>query len=125
MKFFVVKTFVLTSLLVMTQGDHCSDTLKDLLVKVQELEEAIKKAIPAEEPQASELQINESGFAVGGKIVALPGLSYPERIKIHWMNFVEGDDVRDGTAWTMITKSDALNETDFTINVSKLYINLY
>ena len=115
MKLFLVETFLLTFILVSIQGDYCSDTLKDLLVKVQELEEAIKKGIPAEELQTSQ---PDSGFAIGGRIVALPGLTFPKTVKIHWMNFVEGDDIRDGTAWTLITKSDVVNETNFAINVS-------
>ena len=43
----------------------------------------------------------------------------PKSVKIHWMNFMEGDDVRDGTAFKMITESNDINETNFKISVSK------
>ena len=42
----------------------------------------------------------------------------PRSVKIHWMNFMEGDDVRDGTAFKMITESNDINETNFKISVS-------
>ena len=56
-------------------------------------------------------------FEVRGTVAALPGLEIPKSVKIHWMNFVEGDDVRDGTAWTWITKSDEITNSSFNIKV--------
>ena len=45
----------------------------------------------------------------------------PRGVKIHWMNFLEGDDVRDGTAFKRITESNDITETNFEISVSKTH----
>merc|ERR1719445_905663 len=40
----------------------------------------------------------------GSIFKAKPNYSTPRGVKIQWMNFMEGDDVRDGTAFKMITR---------------------
>ena len=77
-------------------------------------------------PDASE--INQGGspspssqdfWSFEGSIFkAKPEYFTPRGVKIHWMNFMEGDDVRDGTAFKMITESNDINETNFKISVS-------
>ena len=44
--------------------------------------------------------------------------STPRSVRIQWMNFLEGDDVRDGTAFNMTMESNKIDETNFMISVS-------
>ena len=44
--------------------------------------------------------------------------STPRGVRIQWMNFLEGDDVRDGTAFNMTMESNKIDETNFMISVS-------
>jgi len=76
-------------------------------------------------PDASE--INQGGspspssqdfWSFEGSIFkAKPEYFTPRGVKIHWMNFMEGDDVRDGTAFKRITKSNDISETNFEISM--------
>jgi len=43
--------------------------------------------------------------------------NFPSRVAVKWMNFIEGDDVRDGTAWRWTVGSSKLNATDFSIDM--------
>merc|ERR1711860_389061 len=77
-------------------------------------------------PDASE--INQGGspspssqdfWSFEGSIFkAKPEYLTPRGVKIHWMNFLEGDDVRDGTAFKMTTKSNDIHESNFKISMN-------
>ena len=61
----------------------------------------------------------------GSIFKAKPNYSTPRGVKIQWMNFMEGDDVRDGTAFKMITESNEINETNFKISVNMTFFLSY
>ena len=55
----------------------------------------------------------------GGTVFkAQSNYSTPRGVRIQWMNFLEGDDVRDGTAFNMTMESNKIDETNFMISVS-------
>ena len=55
----------------------------------------------------------------GGTVFkAQSNYSTPRGVRIQWMNFLEGDDVRIGTAFNMTMESNEIDETNFMISVS-------
>ena len=60
----------------------------------------------------------------GSIFKAKPEYLTPRSVEIHWINFMEGDDVRDGTAFKMTTESNDIYETNFKISVSKRHYSL-
>ena len=54
-----------------------------------------------------------------------PDLATPVGLMIKWFNFLESDKVRDGTAWSMVTKSRNLTSADFTIEMDITSEELY
>ena len=75
---------------------------------------------PSQESSRSPSSTDYWGFE-GSIFKVKPEYSTPRGVKIHWINFMEGDDVRrDGTAFKMITESNDINENNFKISVSKI-----
>ena len=57
-------------------------------------------------------------FKISGEIVKMDeNHKLPLKLGISWFNFMEGDDVRDGTAWQWTGGEDVFNETHFQIQV--------
>ena len=52
-------------------------------------------------------------------------MATPVGLMIKWFNFLESDKVRDGTAWSMVTKSRNLTSADFTIEMDITSEELY
>merc|ERR1712062_876101 len=72
---------------------------------------------PSQESSRSPSSTDYWGFE-GSIFKVKPKYSTPRGVKIHWINFMEGDDVRrDGTAFNMITESNDINETNFKISM--------
>ena len=53
-----------------------------------------------------------------------PEYATPRGVKIQWMNFLEGDDVRDGTAFNMTMQSNNINDRTFKVSVSLYFISI-
>ena len=77
------------------------------------------EGLQEEESKLEGLQDEESeGFTVSGTVVKTDSNhEFPSRLGIHWFNFMEGDDVRDGTAWQWRGGEDFINETNFQVQV--------
>merc|ERR1712062_877210 len=85
---------------------------------VKTLEKSIKKLM-------YKRGMNESPVFEGSIEKADPDLATPVGLMIKWFNFMESDKVRDGTAWSRVTKSRNLTSADFTIEMDITSEELY